>query len=86
MQPVQLGLGVGYLVGVTQNRRAGISHYVNSGTIDPHLGVIRVDDLSGNPVATLWNFAVHGTCWGPDNMEFSGDIMGGSCEAIEQVR
>lgn len=85
MQPVQLGLGVGYLVGVTENRRAGISHYVNSGTIDPHLGVIRVDDLSGNPIATLWNFAMHGTCWGPDNMEFSGDIMGGSCEAIEQL-
>jgi len=58
---------------------------VTTGTIDPHLGVVRVDDLEGNPIATLWNFAIHGICWGPDNMLFSGDIQGGSCEHIEQL-
>ena len=28
---------------------------------------------------------IHGTCWGPDNMETSSDIMGGACEAIENL-
>jgi len=48
------------------------------------LGVIRVDDASGNRMATVWNFAIHGVCYGPENMEFSGDIMGKACEFIEQ--
>jgi hypothetical protein len=31
-------------------------------------GVIRVDTLDGTPLATVWNFAIHGTCWGPSQM------------------
>jgi len=48
------------------------------------LGVIRVDDMSGNPIATLWNFQVHPVCWGPDNMLFSSDLVGGVTQALEQ--
>jgi len=80
-----IDIGMGNLVGVTQNRRADISPYVTSGSIDPHLGVIRVDDASGNSLATVWNFAIHGTCYGPDNMYTSGDIMGKACEDIENI-
>ena len=29
-------------------------------SIDPHLGIIRVDDIEGSPIATVWNFAIHG--------------------------
>lgn len=61
---------------MTENRRAKISPYVLPGSIDPNLGLIRVDDMNNNPIATLWNFAIHGVCYGPDNMMFSGDIMG----------
>lgn len=68
---------------MTVNRRAHISPYLHKDTIDPHLGVIRVDAADGTPMATLWNFAIHGVCWGPENMQFSGDIMGGVCENIE---
>lgn len=35
-----------------------------------------MDDLSGNAIATVWNFAIHGVCYGPDNMQYSADIMG----------
>jgi len=52
--------GFGLLTNVTRNRRAGESPYVTSTTIDPNLGIIRVDDLKGNAIATLWNFAIHG--------------------------
>jgi len=78
-----MNVTVGQLLGVTQNRRADISPYVGPNTIDPNLGVIRVDDAKGNPLATVWNFAIHGICYGPDNMKFSGDIMGKANEYIE---
>jgi len=83
-QPAVIDIGMSQLVGVTQNRRAGISHFVNKNSIDPHLGVIRVDSTSGKPIATIWNFAIHGVCYGPENMKFSGDIMGKACQYIEE--
>jgi len=85
LQPAMIDIGIGNLVGVTRNRRADISHYVKSTTIDPHLGIIRVDDAQGNPMATLWNFAIHGVCYGSNNLNISGDIMGRACEDIEDL-
>jgi len=84
MQPASIGLSQGYLYGVTQNRRAGMG-ILKSNTIDPHLGMIKVDDAAGNPMATLWNFAIHGVCYGPSNMKFSSDIMGYASDLIEET-
>ncbi len=71
------------MTGVTQNRRAP-NPWVRRDTIDSNLGVIRIDSASTNePIATVWNFAMHGTCYGPDNMKFSSDIMGATCDNIE---
>ena len=75
LAPAQMDIGSGILTGVTQNRRAP-NPWVQKGTIDPHLGVIRIDDIKGNPLATIWNYAMHGTCYGPENMKFSSEIMG----------
>jgi len=85
MQPAKMGIGKAFLAGVTRNRRAGISRFVQYGTIDPHLGVVRVDKADGTVMATVWNYATHGTCFGPSNMKFSGDIMGYTCDVIEQT-
>lgn len=85
MVPAKIAIGTGPLIGATVNRRAGFSPYVQRGTIDPHLGVIRVDTSDGKPLATVWNFAIHGVCYGPDNMYFSSDIMGGVCDQIEET-
>jgi len=84
LAPAQLAIGIANLTGVTCNRRAGESPYVSSGTIDPNLGVFRVETVAGEPIAVLWNFAIHGTCYGPVNMLTSGDIMGKACEFIEE--
>jgi neutral ceramidase len=75
LAPAVMDIGSGILVGVTQNRRAP-NPWVQKGTIDPHLGVIRIDDTKGNSLATIWNYAMHGTCYGPENMKFSNEIMG----------
>eukprot|EP00047_Mylnosiga_fluctuans_P005565 m.241238 g.241238 ORF g.241238 m.241238 type:complete len:464 (+) comp13811_c0_seq1:57-1448(+) len=85
MQPASLGVGSGLLTNVTTNRRARISPYLKPDSIDPHLGIIRVDDLSGKPIATVWNFAIHGVCWGPEQMLSNADIMGGASDAIEAL-
>jgi hypothetical protein len=83
LQPAVIGVGQGMLYNATKNRRAGMG-ILKSNSIDPHLGIIRIDSPSGTPLATLWNFAIHGVCYGPSNMFFSGDIMGYANEMIEQ--
>ena len=77
--------GLGELHNVTVNRRAHISPYLNRDSIDPNLAVIRFDDSDGKPLATVWNFAIHGVCWGADQLLSNGDIMGGANEAIETL-
>jgi len=76
LQPAKMDIGVGYLVGVTHNRRAGFSPYVSYGTIDPHLGIVRVDKADGTPMATIWNYAIHGICYDSPNLKYSSDVMG----------
>ena len=44
--------GISQLTGVTKNRRANISPYLNPDDIDPNLGVIAVNDVNGKPLAT----------------------------------
>ena len=34
-------------------------------------------------VVLVWNYAIHGTCWGPDQMMSNGDIMGGVNSVLE---
>ena len=36
-------------------------------------------------MATVWNYAMHGTCYGPDNMMFCSEIMGGANDQIEEI-
>jgi len=61
MVAAKMNVTMDTLIGVTRNRRADISPFVKTDSIDPHLGVIRIDDLDGNVIATIWNFAIHGT-------------------------
>ncbi|MDP2435452.1 MAG: neutral/alkaline non-lysosomal ceramidase N-terminal domain-containing protein [archaeon] len=84
MVPAQVGVSSGLLTNVTHNRRSGVSPYVSSTTIDPHMAVLRVDDQNGSPIATAWNYACHGTCYGPDNLQSSGDILGVANAQIEE--
>jgi len=83
LQPAKIDIGMGILTGVTHNRRTNVSPYVNWGTIDPHLGVLRVDKADGTPLATIWNYAIHGICYDAPNMMFSSDVMGSVNDWIE---
>lgn len=62
MRPAVVGIGSGLVDYLTFNRRADFSPHVKRTSIDPHMNVIRVDDaVDGTPIATLWNFAIHGS-------------------------
>ncbi|KAL9654538.1 hypothetical protein ABK040_006603 [Willaertia magna] len=84
LQSAQLGIGYSNIYNVTENRRSDFSPYVTRNTVDTNVGIIRVDTLDGKPLATLWNFAIHGTCMGSKSMLASGDIMGKVNQYIEQ--
>ena len=65
--------------GVTVNRRDPAL------PADPELGVIRVDDADGRPMACLVNFACHGTSVGAHYLLWTADFPGFLARAIEDV-
>lgn len=81
--PAHLGTNSTSLRGVSKNRRASDSPFLTRDSIDDELGVIRVDRPDGTPVATVWNFALHGTALGTSNMHYSADIMGGASAFVQ---
>ena len=54
-----------------------------TGLIDPGVGVIRVDDKLGNPLAILVNYACHPVVFGPDNLRYSADYPGAMARVVE---
>src|SRR5215468_1358483 len=54
------------------------------GPIDPTVGVIRVDDKQGNPIAILVNYACHPVVFGPDNLRYSADYSGAMARLVEK--
>lgn len=93
MVPARIGVGMGQAT-IGHNRRVVQSDgsvkmlWRNStgqqtGMIDPTVGVIRVDDLQGNPLAILVNYACHPVVFGPDNLRYSADYPGAMAKLVE---
>ena len=51
--------------------------------MDTTLNVIAVETVSGTPLATVWNFAIHGICFDAPNLKASADVMGAVNRYIE---
>jgi len=58
---------------------------VPDGEIDPTVGVIRVDDLSGRPIAILFSYGCHPVVVGPRSSVISPDFPGAARDAVEKV-
>lgn len=52
--------------------------------LDIELGVLKVVAGGGRPIAVLWNYAIHGTALGKQNLVLSGDLMGEASTRIER--
>jgi hypothetical protein len=53
--------------------------------LDPGLVVLRVTGLRDEPIALVWNYAIHGTMLGARNQRLSGDVMGEASRRLEQA-
>lgn len=63
-----------------------VNRRVPNGPTDPQIGVIRVDDSDGNPIAVLANFAAHPTTVGDDDaLAVSADYPGYFYKEIERL-
>lgn len=52
--------------------------------IDPSVGVIRVDDLDGRPIATLFRYSCHPVTVGPRSLIASTDFPGPARDVLEK--
>jgi hypothetical protein len=95
LRPARVGAGIGHSAMGTQRRELGDDGYVflgevPDGPIDPAVGVIRIDELDGTPIAILVSYGCHPVTVGPRASVASADFaaplralvertLGGTC-------
>jgi len=94
-QTVPARIGVGYGVAyighnrLRRNREGGVTWFEKNWTgastspMDPTVVVLRLDDMSGNPIAILVNYACHPVIYGPDSLLYSADFPGVMTRVVE---
>jgi hypothetical protein len=90
LTPVRVDSGSGHCE-ININRRP-VSHDGTvftgrnaDGFVDHEVLITAIDDLDGNPVATLVNYACHPTIMGPDNRLITPDFPGPVRETVESI-
>jgi len=89
LRPARIGFGTG-TANLNVNRRArmaGGGYWLGvnpEGLSDKTVGVVRVENLDGSPIAVLVNYAVHCVMLGPMNREISADLAGATSTFIER--
>jgi len=79
LRPARLGVGTGHEGGLTMNRR-----HPGAGPIDPELGVIRIDEADGDPIAVMVNFDAHATVIRQNNFLLSAEYPGCMRQAVRE--
>ena len=93
--PVRLGVGYGVAyIGhnrLRAERDGGVTWFeknwtaISTSPVDPTVAVIRIDDMTGNTLAILANYACHPVIFGPDSSLFSADFPGIMTQTIEKT-
>ena len=89
LQPARIDSGQGEC-GIGVYRRAtgpdgrGLLGEVPEAPVDRTVGVIRVDDLDGEPIATLFSYGCHPVVMGPRAHVASSDFPGAARDVVEQ--
>ena len=88
LQPARIGAGWGEcaIAAYRRERRAdGSDHLaeVPGAPTDPSVGVVRVDDLGGRPIATLFSYGCHPVTMGPHSHVASSDFPGAARAVVE---
>jgi neutral ceramidase len=88
LQPAKIGIGTGKTY-VNINRREYSPEtgwwlgYNADGPSDKTVTVVRMDALSGKPIALLINYAVHAVVMGGENYQITGDLAGATSRYAE---
>lgn len=88
LQPAKIGVGTGKAY-VNINRREFSPDsgwwlgYNAEGPSDKTVTVIRIEALSGKPIALFINYAVHAVVMGPENYQITGDLAGATSRYVE---
>jgi len=80
VQDARIGWGSAE-VDMNRNRHTKIEPKI----VDPELAVVRFDDLLGNPIAMLVNFAAHPTMLPARDLRFSAEYPGQMMNAVEEA-
>ncbi|MDE0222757.1 MAG: neutral/alkaline non-lysosomal ceramidase N-terminal domain-containing protein [Spirochaetaceae bacterium] len=88
LQPARIGAGWGECgIGAYRRDRLpdGTDHLgeVAGAPTDPSVGVVRVDDLGGRPIATLFSYGCHPVTMGPHSHVASSDFPGAARAVVE---
>jgi hypothetical protein len=88
LQPARIGCGWGESAIGVYRRETRDGHdvlgEVPDHPIDPSVGVIRVDDLDGNPIAVVFRYSAHPVTVGSRSQVASSDYPGPAREVLER--
>lgn len=78
-EPARIGTGTGRVEGIGVNRRSP-----DQRPVDEEIGIIKVEDATGDVQAILVNYACHPTVLGSNNLLVTGDFPSFAIERIEE--
>lgn len=89
LEPARLGVGWGYSRANINRRAKTASGKIRlgmnpDGEVDRRIGLLRVNFLTGEPLALLANYAIHGTVLGAQSTLISGDAPGVVSDYVEK--
>lgn len=90
LQPARIGAGKGHApIGINRRERLADGTILigenPSGVVDHEVGVIRIDDLSGQSIAVVMSAAAHTIVLGPKTPQLSPDFVGPAREIVESA-
>ena len=90
LRPARIGAGAGQSTMGMQRRELGDDGYVflgevPDGPIDPEVGVVRIDDLEGSPIAILVAYGCHTVTVGPRATVASADFAAPLRDLVERT-
>ncbi len=90
LQPVRIGTGLGHCpIGVYRrernNKGEDVLGEVPEAPTDPSVGVVRVDDLDGKSLITIFSYGCHAVTMGPRSKLSSSDFPGEARRIIEMT-
>ena len=90
LQPIRIGTGFGHCpIGVYRRERNSkgedVLGEVPNAPTDPSVGVVRVDDLDGKTLITIFSYGCHAVTMGPRSKLASSDFPGEARRIIEMT-